>query len=282
MSQLSQVQLSGDFTSLAFKVYRFLGWNPFDNNSSTWSKVYFALAIFYTTLCLVQEIIYFVLHFGDENTFLSLTNLTPCMGFVALALVKVFTIYWNRKRLGKIVKKLESFQENHENKIKGIVKTSRLMMKSQTILFLVLIWIFNLMPLCVIVYWFVVDGSYHREMPYFMWYPWNCLQPFIYELCYTVVMWGAFSCSIGILSTDLMFCSIVILLCLRFNSLSDRIRQVVDSLDSRKLLRAWIVEHCELIKIVDEVAEIFSMSLLINFFGSTLILCLVGFQTIVS
>jgi odorant receptor len=145
-----------------------------------------------------------------------------------------------------------------------------------------LIWVFNLMPVFVIIYWYLADGSYQKKLPYFMWYPFDCFQPIVYEICYVVVMWGAFTCAVGILSSDLMFCAVTTLISMRFDVLKCKIRKVIDEKLTKKEFKKWIDDHNEIMMAVDEVERIFSVSILINFVGSSLTICLVGFQTFVS
>lgn len=273
-----------DLIALSFKIYRFIRWNPIDETPSVCARSYFAFAVFYVVLCLIQELIYFVQHVGGKNSFLSLTNLAPCMGFVTLALVKTFTIYFNKESLKQIFKRLDSLCPNYVlvKRTERNLKTTKMMMKTLTFLYMALIWIFNLMPLFIIAYYFASDGSYRKQMPYFMWYPFDCLKPVVFEVCYAVVMWGALTCAIGILSTDLMLITIVALICLKFSILRCEIRRIIDEVLEREKLRKWIQDHNELMAIVDCVMKIFSVSLLIDFIGSSIIICLAGFQTIVS
>lgn len=273
-----------DFIPRTLKAFRFLGWNPLNPNPSFLAMAYFALASCYAAMCFAQEAIYFALNFGTENSILSLTNVLPCMGFGGLAIVKILTIYGNRKVVRRVVKRLESLslETVEHGTIDEITETSRNMMKALTVLYITLIWIFNLMPLFIIIANFYSDGSYYKQMPYLMWYPWDCLQPIVYEVCYVILMWGAFTCSIGILSADLMFCAIVSLICVKFNILSSKIRKIDDENSPNGYLREWINEHNEIIQTVEDVENIFSPSVLINFVGSSFTLCTVGFQAYVS
>lgn len=156
------------------------------------------------------------------------------------------------------------------------------MMRIFTIFYMILIWIFNLMPFFVIIYYYFDDGSYRKHMPYFMWYPFDPLQPVVYEICYIAVMWAAFVCAIGILCADLMFCTIVTFMCLQFDLLSFTIKKIVNERLPKKTIKQWIEDHNELMKMIDEFEAVFSPSTLINFGASTFILCMVGFQAYVS
>lgn len=285
MKMTKSIEVVAELTSLTFKIYRYLGWNPIDEHPTFGEKLFFLVAMFYAGVCVVQEVIYFVLHFGGENSFLSLTNVAPCIGFSTLTLVKVSSIYPNRKKVTRIFKRLENLciQATYGEEIEKTIKTSEAMMKVHTVDYIVLIWMFNLMPIVVIIiYYFFIDGSYHKNMPYFMWYPWDFLQPLVYEICYLVVMWGAFVCAIGILTTDLMFCLIVTLLNMQFSYLGTEIKRIVAEKDPVKSLREWINHHNEILNLVAEIEGIFSWTILLNFSGSSVILCLVGIQTIVS
>lgn len=279
-----QTKVVSEITTLTFWVFRFLGWNPLDDNPSFRAKFYFLIAITYAGLCFLQEATYFVQHIGGANSFLILTNVGPCTGFVALALVKVVMIYGNKGKLKRIVNRLESLclESTLNIDVTGTIINSKKMMKTLTVFYFVLIWIFNLIPLVVIIFNVLYDGSYKKSMPYFMWYPWDCQQPIVFEICYAVVIWGAFTCAIGIISANLMFSMIVAFICLQFNVLRRRIRKIVQEKFKEELLRQWINDHNELMQIIHEVEEIFSPGILINFLGSVFILCMVGFQTFVS
>jgi odorant receptor len=296
-----------ELTSIVCATYRFLGWNPTDENPRKAAKFYFFIAILYAGICFIQQQIYFAQHVGHENTFITLTNCAPCTGFVTLTLVKVSAVYGNRNVLKKLMNQLKAFscQETFPNtQTDLIVRRSKQMMKvlkvknsnfnARTIfyiiffsfflkvLYMILIWVFNLMPAFVMIYWYITDGSYQKKLPYFMWYPFDCFQPIIYEICYVFVMWGAFTCAIGILSSDLMFCAVITLICMRFNVLKSKIRKVIDGKLPKEEFKKWIDDHNEIMMAVDKVEGIFSVSILVNFVGSSLTICLVGFQTFVS
>lgn len=279
-----QTKVVSEITSLTFWVFRFLGWNPIDDNPSFRAKFYFSIAITYAGLCFLQEATYFVQHIGGANSFLILTNVGPCTGFVALALVKVVMVYGNRRKLKRIVNRLEELCLISTRKV-DVTRTiivSKRMMEVLTVFYFILIWIFNLIPLVVTIFYVVCDGSYRRDMPYLMWYPFDCQQPIVFEICYAIVIWGAFTCAVGIVSANLMISMIVAFICLQFNILRRRIRKIVQEESKSELLRRWINDHNELLQIIDEVEEIFSPGILINFLGSVFILCMVGFQTFVS
>jgi odorant receptor len=267
---------------LTFKIYRLLAWNPLDENKTKTQIVYFVIAVFYGFLCFVKEMIYFVLHLGEENNFLVLTNNLPCAGFVVLTMAKISPIYVHRKVL---IEMLKDLQEMNKLFLKinflelRFVKISKKMLTIFTVLFMILIWIFNLMPLIKMGHSAIVGNQVIRQLPYYMWYPFDVHQPIVFEICYVIVNWGAFTCALGILTSDLLLCSFITLICMQFHNLKSRINEIIDKKKSDDILKFWIDNHSKLLVMCAEIEKIFSFSVLVNYTGSSIIICLAGFQT---
>lgn len=270
---------------LTFKVYRLLAWNPLNESTTKAQICYFVIAVFYGFLCFVKEMIYFIQHLGEENSFLVLTNNLPCAGFVVLTMAKLYPVYTHRKILIQMFKDLKNMNELfHGPKISehNFVKISKVMMTIFTILFMILIWIFNLMPVVKMIYEVSIGEKFVRQLPYYMWYPFDVYQPYVFEVCYIIVNWGAFTCALGILTSDLLLCSFLTLICMQFQNLKNRINVIIDKKKSDDILKFWIENHSKLLMICKEFEKIFSFSVLVNFTGSSIIICLAGFQTVVS
>ncbi|CAO1401053.1 unnamed protein product [Diamesa serratosioi] len=299
--KFSKVSLSS-FTTILNTSYSYytllstiyLGWKPYTIKSSKSNEkvsfsttFYFRISMIYAGVCMLQQLIYLALHFGDGNAFLELTNVAPCMGFSLLALVKIFfVIYRNKSELTNVMAKMDSlFPKNSRDQerygVRNVLKHLKLVMRSFSTLYMGLIWLFNLMPIFISIYLYFDEGIiYHKQLPYIMWYPFDPLQPIVFEVSYIVVMWGAFTCALSILSTDLLYCSVLTLLCLLFDILKMDLQQLNSK--NRKItnkgLKRLIIVHNDLIGISRQLEKIFSVSILINFVGSSIILCLVGFQ----
>ena len=163
---MKPTQVASHLTSLTIAVYKFLGWNPLNENLSTWTWFYFASSMFYVGVCLLQEFVYFVVNVESGISILKLTDLAPCMGFTTLSCVKMFIIWKRRRIVKRIFDKLQSFcfLKLRDNQFK-IVLASKMLMKILTVKFFVLIWIFNLAPVLVTIFQFLEDGSYRKQMP---------------------------------------------------------------------------------------------------------------------
>ncbi|CAO1400259.1 unnamed protein product [Diamesa hyperborea] len=294
MVQSAEILTVDDFTSIARSTFSFLGWNPYNLKNSKSNETlsflktfYFRISMIYAGVCMLQQFIYLILNFGEGNSFLELTNVAPCMGFSLLGLMKIFfVIFRNKNELTDVMAKMDSlFPRNYRDQerygVRKVLKNLTLVMRSFSTMYMGLIWLFNLMPVFISIYLYFDEGViYHKQLPYIMWYPFDPLQPIVFEISYIVVMWGAFTCALSILSTDLLYCSVLTLLCLLFDILKMDLQQLNLKKGSAisKDLKKLIVFHNDLIGISNQLEKIFSVSILINFVGSSIILCLVGFQ----
>lgn len=264
MLQSVEILTVNDFTSIARKVFSCLQWNPYklrnskSNETLSFLKTfYFWISMIYAGVCMLQQLIYLALNFGDGNSFLELTNVAPCMGFSLLGLMKIFfVIYRNKNELTNVMAKMDSLfprtqRDQERYGVKKVLRNLTLVMRSFSTLYMGLIWLFNLMPIFISIYLYFDEGViYHKQLPYIMWYPFDPLEPIVFEISYIVVMWGAFTCALSILSTDLLYCSVLTLLCLLFDILKMDLQQLnsknrnIISKDLKKL----IVFHNDLIE----------------------------------
>lgn len=271
---------------LTFKVYKLLAWNPLKETVTKLEIFYFTIAVFYGIVCFVQEIIYFFLHVGNENenSVLVLTNNLPCAGFVVLTMVKLYAVYFNRAKLKEIFKDLQELNDaalEKDNENLSFVRISRKMLKIFTVLFIILIWIFNLMPLVKMTTEVLNNEPFIRQLPYYMSYPFDVHQPFVYEICYAILTCGAFTDALGILTSDLLLCSFFTFICMQFVNLKIRLEAIINDKTMDEHMKTWIDDHNKLLSICDNIERIFSFSILVNFTGGSIIICLAGFQTTV-
>lgn len=264
MVQGAEIITVHDFTSIARRTSSLLGWNPYNlknsksNETMSFLKTfYFRISITYAAVCMLQQFIYLILNFGDGNSFLELTNVAPCMGFSLLGLMKIlFVIYRNKKELTNVMAKMDLlFPKNYRDQerygVRKVLRNLTLVMRSFSTMYMGLIWLFNLMPVFISIYLYFDEGViYHKQQPYIMWYPFNPLQPIVFEISYIIVMWGAFTCALSILSTDLLYCSVLTLLCLLFDTLKMDLQQLNSKNPNiiRKDLKTLIVFHNDLIE----------------------------------
>ncbi|XP_058448847.1 odorant receptor 85b-like [Malaya genurostris] len=265
--------------------YRMIGIKRYGEQQNT-TKAHLLFLLFWSSLgnlifCLILEQIYFIKAAGNFANFLELTALAPCMGFTGLSIVKIMTIKWNEAKLNRILDKLnelfpKTVHEQERYRTYQYNLESQVVMKSFSILYMILIWIFNLLPLLSMLVKYLSDGVLEKELPYFMVYWYDRNKPGYYEITFLHQNWGGFDAAAFNLCTDLMFCAIILLICLQFDILAHRLRH---SKNDYQELVSCVQLHQTVVDLSNQLESIFSPSILVNFVGSSVILCLVGFQT---
>ncbi|XP_055545330.1 odorant receptor 85b-like [Wyeomyia smithii] len=253
---------------------------PRDTMKARLKQLFFWSSYANTIFCLIIEHIYFIKAAGNFTNLLELTALAPCIGFTVLSIVKIMTVKMNEAKLNGILdrlnelfptsqldqKRYRTYQYNLE---------SQVVMKSFSVLYMILIWIFNLLPLVSMLVNYVSREVLEKELPYFMWYWYDWNTEGYYELTFLHQVWGGFDSAVFNLCTDLMFCAIILLICLQFDIIAYRLKNATN--DYRELV-SCIELHQAVVNLSDELESIFAPSLLVNFVGSSVIICLVGFQ----
>ena len=115
------------------------------------------------------------------------------------------------------------------------------------------------MPIYNAIYYYYVDGIvYYKELPFIMWHPFDPLQPILFELSYFSMTWSGFTTALAVVSTDLLYCSILSLLCMEFDILKRNFEemQVKDSKQSLEEMKKLVSNHIDLIELVLRLALI--------------------------
>jgi odorant receptor len=117
------------------------------------------------------------------------------------------------------------------------------------------------------------------KIPVRMWFPFNENSVEAFPFVYVWTMIPSTLISMVVCGCDLLLYGFLTIISTQFEILNKRFEKIdVKSKDLRKKLIVLIKEHEELMKISDKVQEIFSKSLSANFFASSLLICLSGFQ----
>lgn len=253
---------------------------PRDTLKARLKQLFFWCSYANTIFCLCIEHVYFFKAAGSSSNFLELTALAPCIGFTALSIVKIMTIKLNEAKVNGILDRLNelfprTLQEQKLYRTYQYNLESQVVMKSFSVLYMILIWIFNLLPLVSMLVNYLSKGVLVKELPYFMWYWYDWQKEGLYELTLFHQTWGAFDSAVFNLCTDLMFCAIILLICLQFDVLAHRLKHSKN--DYSELVSCVKLQQA-VVDVSNQLESIFSPSILVNFVGSSVIICLVGFQ----
>ncbi|GAB0093737.1 Odorant receptor [Sergentomyia squamirostris] len=240
--------------------------------------------------CIVGELLYYYFAWRDnilEDIFLEFTALAPCTIFSTISVIKMSMIWHNRHRITRIVNKLEEIfpkteDEQAEFNTKKTRRSTYLIMVYFSASYMVLIWVFNLMPLITSFISYAETGIFHRVLPYSIWYPFNETKRIRYIIIYIQQNWGAFASMIGVLATDLFFGCFITQLSMQFKALSKHLAFITTPRRTRRMrnlrIKNAIERHNTLIDLCFEMEDIYNFSILCNFVLSSLMICLVGFQ----
>lgn len=117
------------------------------------------------------------------------------------------------------------------------------------------------------------------QLPVQMWFPFDASSVGTFPFVYAWVVLTSTRISMVACGCDLSLYGFLTLISTQFEILSKKFEKIdVKSKDLKKNLIKLMTEHEELLKISDKIQEIFSKSLSANFFGSSLGICMSGFQ----
>ncbi|XP_026480036.1 odorant receptor 4-like [Ctenocephalides felis] len=160
-----------------------------------------------------------------------------------------------------------------------------------------LIWIFNVCALCTTAYYYFAKNEVILLLPYLVWTPFDSFRPDIYPFMYLYHVASGYVAMNALLGADLLFSFLTGHLCMHFDLLAQRVarigfqdgasnRDALNQINNKsrnvlmhKELVDCIQRHKVLIGISEELEKIFSFSIFMNFSGSSVLICLVGFQT---
>lgn len=241
-------------------------------------------------ICFVGECIFFVLGFGDFDNFLKLTALAPCMAFVGMSLEEMLMIWWYRKQLGEVIMFLEEMypkqcvQEQLQYNIPQTKSKLRWLMIYFATSYMTLISTFNFIPFFVTVYEYFQEGVWKRELPYFIWYPFDPYTDAVFPVLYFLQSWAGFTTVIAILAFNIFLGALITLFCLQFDILNTKLKLLKPSKENYKNdlkeLIKLIEIHTALFENCRLMGHIFSVSIFVNYIISSLVICLVGFQVV--
>lgn len=250
-----------DFTAIALNFSRVNGWMPYklaSENLGICKLAFFWVSQINMGISLIQGMSYFLMNLSDPAKIMEITNLGPCMGMVMLAMMKMYmVIYRNKDDITALMGTLDTLypktlEDQEKYGVKKVLHQLKFIMFGFSIMYMSLVWIFNLTPIFISIYYYSVHGVvYHKVLPYIMWYPFDPLQPIVFELCYFSSVWAGFTTALAVISTDVLYCGILTLLCMEFDILKRNFEemQVKDSKKSFDEMKKLVAVHIDLIEL---------------------------------
>lgn len=210
-------------------------------------------------LCVLGEMIYFVRGFlgiADNLSFLDMTNLILCIGFILMCYAKTFAILFQSEHMNSLLTDLQAlypttYEEQQSYRVKKYYLQSRRVMRMYAHIQMFMIWCFNLFPFAETLMLYASDGVWEVVFPYLIWYPFNPYPRGIFEFLYASQFWAAYVSAAGILAVDMLLCGIVTQICMQFDDLKRKFLNLTPTgrfHEDMPLLKSYIQKHSEIIR----------------------------------
>lgn len=253
---------------------------------------YFWFQFIGLVICSISETTSLLLTFaqGDSKNFIKIIESIVYTGFAVLSVSKVLIFFVNRNSASFIIKELQSlfpktFVTQEKYKVREYIQHTNYLIRFFSVLYMLLIWMFNLLPIGDSVLTYIHTGVWKRQLPYHFWYPFDKHQLEFYIVTFIFEIWGAFNAASAAVAVNILFCAIISQICMQFTILQRELisLDIGDGLgnDCRDL-RLLIQKHQRLIDLSKKMEYIFAIPLLFNYFASTFLICLSGFMAMVT
>lgn len=289
MVQEELVQFEELFT-ISNIFYKAIGVTPLlkDAQPTVLRSTFYWISFFNLWIAYVGEFIFMGTSFGKFGSFLQMTALAPCMCFVTLAVNEMILIKRQRTRLVEVIATLEkqfpkTIEEQCAEKVMEKKRQFDRYLFGFSGAFLILIMTFNFIPFIVTLVQYLVHGVWKKELPYFVWYPFDEFDNRYFAAIYLHQTYAGFTTVFAILAEDFLIGTCVFTVCIQFERISKTIKSFKPgkASENRVFLRQLIIDHNFILENADEFADIISGTLFINYICSSLIICFVGFQVVV-
>ncbi|XP_070504617.1 odorant receptor 85b-like [Chironomus tepperi] len=140
---------------------------------------------------------------------------------------------------------------------------------------------FDIRPL----FWMIYDSFMLQEvrvkLPFEMYCPFDTDNLYVYILMYLFLVWASYTIVLVMLCYDIGFGSILVLECIQFEILCDKIQNINPRKKTAKSeLKECIAIHEKLIYMVNKTSEAFSFVMLHNILASTGVICVSSFLVV--
>uniref|UniRef100_A0A182QND3 Uncharacterized protein n=1 Tax=Anopheles farauti TaxID=69004 RepID=A0A182QND3_9DIPT len=247
------------------------------------------LLLAYTTLA---ELIYLRQMFEREVNFLEVTFQAPCIGYCIIGVLKMVVLAGRRNTIAELVEVLrakwnQAILTDEQREVCECTMGPAIRVTTVTALVNVVMGIsFTILPIAEMIYHYHRTGSWIRQLPFNIWWPFDVWSGakyvwFVYPL-YVVI---GFTGIIIHMAFDCLFCILAAHLCMHFRILRYNFAQLVQKHDpARQIdtnmarLRDTILSHQSLMECSTVMQHVFGNVLFVNFFGSSIIICIQAFM----
>nr|AII01058.1 odorant receptor [Dendrolimus houi] len=230
---------------------------------------------------LVEEIGFFVSKISSENI-LELTQLAPCMGIGFLSMLKIVAIAAKRCKIFALSEKLRClYEEILKDPVKiRTTKRNLTFVKDFTkyffILNAILISVYNFSTLVIILYNYLTKKVVMFKLPYAVLLPFPTDSWLPWFVVYVHSVSCGFICVLYFTTVDVLYCLLTSHICCNFSVISSKIQWL--NVSNAGCLREIVKSHQYILKLSEELEDIFTAPNLFNVLIGSLQLCALGFN----
>ncbi|KAM7359177.1 putative odorant receptor 92a [Cochliomyia hominivorax] len=275
------------FVIVPFKFYSVVGiklfqWDEHDV-MTIWEKIAFVVTISNLLLNFICKSTYFI--FDEFENAVHMTKWSLYLAFSMNGFCKMFSVAMGRKTLLKVLKDLEHLfprtaKERQNFKVSQgyefIIQHLKIMVYSHwsiTIMFIIF-------PIVQSTVEYIKTGIFIARTPYIMTYPFDVSHDWPFIFAYGSQVLGGLSISCYFVASDTLLLSTIYLVILQFQYLCFRITNFKAQNFEKdiKELKDILEKHCRLNDFAQRVNNVFSLSILLNYIISIMVIVFIGVQ----
>ncbi|XP_054734890.1 odorant receptor 67c-like [Anastrepha obliqua] len=263
-------------------------WTP-NEPTTRQQKILFRTCFSMVSFNVVSMTLFFL--FDELESALDYTAFIIYWGYMLNSLMKGGTLWLGRRELESIVKSLlarhpKTAKERQAYRVVDYFKKIRIYNMYLAIWHLATASFFNLHPITtsIIEYLWREDKEqeFNYRFPFIMWYYFDEERPIPYFITYFIQCCGSLYMSFLFLGGDLLLITLVHLVNMHFEYLGKYIEefQPTGTDEDMKMLGPVLSYHREILGYSEKIDSAFSISILLNYIGSCVVLCLIGLQLV--
>lgn len=272
-----------DFIQFPVKCLKVFGLIAYDADSvETWKKKFLRIYHYIVITNLLLGLCWMSI-FAHKNyrNLLLMTETLPPSGYALLAIIKSISIFLRRDEFKDLMETLSDVfpKTRHEQNLHQVRMIFKSYKKMERI-FSAMVGSAAINFVVVPVLRFIITREWYGKLPFNGWYPFDEYDPKYYNF---VFLWHFFNIIITIaslLGPDLILYAFITLISMQFKILCYRFKDLknVSSSEVYGKFVELVKVHETLIRLSTNLQRIYSISILFNFTGSSILICLIGYQ----
>ncbi|KAL5281217.1 GPROR8.2 family protein [Megaselia abdita] len=237
-------------------------------------------------LAIIGEILYFIFNFTKFKSFLEMTDVMSYISLFGLAQIKVYKIISRRELIESLMERIDRmFPLNKQSQMDHHVNSyyKRVVygvMLPLTIFTVGAVFIVVSMPVIKSIVGLLGNGVFEKRLPFLIWYPFDVDSAFVYMFVLIHQGYAGFIAAMSLLTSDLMLCYMTLQICMQFTGLCSKLKAMEPKGTRKDIenLNNIIKQHDVIMKLTDDINEIFRVAVFINFLSAGGVICFAGFQ----